>query len=69
MSESRSRSAVKAISWRVLAFIITFIFLRIVTKDTALSISTSIFINLTKTLIYFCHERIWNLIKWGRDNE
>lgn len=65
--DSNKRSITKAITWRALASLATFIISYVVTGDfTAASgiASIQVFVNL---LLYYMHERIWNKIKWGHD--
>ncbi|MGB2129114.1 MAG: DUF2061 domain-containing protein [Flavicella sp.] len=61
------RSIVKAISWRVLGTIDTMLVSLYVTDGelgTSSAIASIDFI--TKMILYFFHERVWNTIKWGR---
>ncbi len=65
-SEKPVRSIAKAISWRVVGTLDTLIVSYYVTGQwgTAAAISSVDFV--TKMILYFFHERIWNKIKWGR---
>ncbi len=67
-SEKPIRSVVKAISWRVVGTIDTFVVSYFVLGNDqwreAIAISGVDFI--TKMILYFAHERVWNKIKWGR---
>lgn len=65
-SEKPLRSIVKAISWRVVGTIDTLIVSYILTGEIALATSIASVDFLTKLVLYFFHERIWNKIKWGR---
>lgn len=66
MNEAPARSVVKTISWRITGSGATFAISYAVLGDFAVS-STIAVIQLTfNTVLYFVHERIWNLIKWGR---
>lgn len=64
--EKPLRSIVKSISWRIIGTIDTMIISWIVTGklDTALLIGGVEVV--TKMVLYFFHERIWNNIKWGK---
>ena len=72
MIVTRKRSFIKAISWRVIGSIDTFILSLIIinffsnkyTYDLAFYIATLELI--TKTVIYYIHERLWNKIDIGR---
>lgn len=64
--EKPIRSIVKSISWRMIGTMDTMIISWIVTGqiDTALLIGGVEVI--TKMVLYFFHERIWNSVKWGK---
>ncbi|SNR17173.1 DUF2061 domain-containing protein [Tenacibaculum jejuense] len=65
-SEKPIRSIIKSISWRAVGTIDTIVISWLITGevDTALSIGGIELV--TKMLLYFFHERVWNSIKWGR---
>ncbi|KAA1244615.1 DUF2061 domain-containing protein [Aquimarina sp. RZ0] len=66
VSEKPLRSIVKAISWRVVGTLDTLIVSYILTGQMALATSIASIDFVTKMILYFFHERIWNRIKWGR---
>lgn len=59
-TESSYRSAIKAISWRIVGTLDTIIISRFISgqNDVALKIGTAEII--TKYVLYFVHERLWN---------
>ena len=63
--ESKSRSIIKAVSYRVLIVILDFTVIYLLTGNTNIAIGFMIISNLYTTLAYFIHERVWNRIKWG----
>ena len=63
---SRIRSFIKVLTWRLLATIDTFILSMIITSEITWAVSIAIFEILTKSIIYYFHERIWNKFEWGR---
>ena len=64
--ESKKRSLVKLLSWRVIGLIIWPIVSYIITGDLVMTgWLTGVFVSMTG--IYYIHERIWDKIKWGRD--
>jgi uncharacterized membrane protein len=65
-SEKPLRSVLKALSWRVIGTIDTLIVSYILTGEIALATSIASVDFLTKLVLYFFHERIWNKIKWGK---
>ena len=72
MIVTRKRSFIKAISWRIIGSIDTFILSLVIinffsnkyTYDLAFYIAALELI--TKTVIYYIHERLWNRIDIGR---
>jgi uncharacterized membrane protein len=66
MNVTRSRSAVKAISWRIIGTADTFLIAWIITKEPVAAGAIASLEVLTKTVLYYFHERGWNLVKWGR---
>jgi uncharacterized membrane protein len=64
--ETRKRSIVKALSWRVLAGIITSCVALAMTGQLEFAAKIGLIDTLVKLLIYFLHERIWNRINYGR---
>ncbi len=65
-SEKPLRSIVKALSWRVVGTLDTLIVSYFLTGKIALAASIASVDFLTKLVLYFFHERIWNKIKWGK---
>jgi adenylylsulfate kinase len=64
--ESRTRSVVKALSWRFLATAITATLVYVLTGKSEFAIKVGFIDTVIKLLIYFAHERIWLSIKWGQ---
>src|SRR5919198_1016060 len=64
--EGHHRSLVKAISWRVAGSLDTLILSYLVTKSAVFAGSIASAEAITKTLLYYAHERAWTLIPWGR---
>ncbi|TPN86337.1 DUF2061 domain-containing protein [Aquimarina algicola] len=65
-SEKPIRSIAKAVSWRVIGTLDTLIVSYILTGELVLATSIASVDFITKMILYFFHERIWNRIKWGR---
>jgi uncharacterized membrane protein len=60
-----SRSFAKAVSWRVLGSLDTFVIAFIVTGKFDLSAFIVSVEVISKTFLYYLHERAWTRIKWG----
>ena len=65
-SEDSLRSIVKSISWRAIGTIDTIIISFFITGEGSLALSIGSIELVTKMVLYFFHERLWNLIKWGK---
>ena len=65
MSAFRKRSFAKAFSWRAIASTDTFLISWLITGKLTWAGTITLLEILTKTLLYYLHERGWNKIKWG----
>lgn len=65
-SEKPVRSVVKSISWRVLGTMDTILISWLITGTLSVAFSIGGIELITKMILYFFHERIWNSIKWGK---
>ncbi|MHA7830331.1 MAG: DUF2061 domain-containing protein [Flagellimonas sp.] len=65
-SESPKRSVVKSISWRIVGTLDTILISWAVTGTLSMAFSIGLVELVTKMVLYFFHERIWNSIKWGK---
>jgi uncharacterized membrane protein len=65
METTRTRSAAKALSWRTLASLDTFLLGYLVTGEPIAAASIAGGEVLTKMVLYYLHERGWAAIKWG----
>ena len=64
--DNRTRSVLKAISYRVLSLAVTFIISYLVTHNLQMSFTIGGFDALSKILFYYFHERIWHYSTIGR---
>ena len=63
--ETHKRSISKAITFRIIATIITLIVVWAFTRNIAISAGVTITENLIKMIAYYFHERAWTNISWG----
>lgn len=63
--EGHGRSFVKAVSWRTVGTIDTFIISFFVTGKISLAGGIASIEVITKILIYYLHERAWAMVRWG----
>lgn len=64
--ESHSRSVIKALSWRTLGTLDTFVISWAMTGHVAMAGSIAGIEIVTKIAWYYLHERIWAAVTWGR---
>lgn len=64
--ETHKRSLIKAVSWRLTGTVDTVLISWIITGRIGVAASIGLFELMTKTFLYYSHERIWQKIKWGR---
>jgi len=66
--ESRKRSLVKAVSYRIWVTAVAFMIAYWATESVEKSIEVIVLYLMGSVVIYYIHERIWDKIKWGRGN-
>jgi uncharacterized membrane protein len=64
--DGHARSVVKAVSWRFVGSLDTFVLSLLVTGKLQYAVSIASVEALTKIVLYYLHERAWRLIRWGR---
>lgn len=65
-TEGHLRSFVKSLSWRALGTLDTILISWLISGQLTLAFSIGSFELITKTFLYYFHERLWNGIKWGK---
>lgn len=66
--ESKKRSLLKTITWRVLATCLTLLIAYLFTENFTTSLELTLVAALASTVAYYIHERIWNLVMWERND-
>ena len=69
IKDTHLRSVVKGLVWRLLASLATILIVFLFTKDKLIAVEIGGIEIIVKLLLYYCHERLWNLIKWGRSSQ
>ncbi|HDD60180.1 MAG: DUF2061 domain-containing protein [Thermoplasmata archaeon] len=64
--ETRLRSLVKTLSWRALATLTTMGLVYLFTGEVIIAVEVGALEVVAKLLLFFLHERVWNLISWGK---
>lgn len=65
--EKHVRSLAKTVSWRIVATSTTILLVFLFTGNFVISASVGSVELLSKTVIYYVHERIWNISNFGRE--
>ncbi|MFH1519470.1 MAG: DUF2061 domain-containing protein [Candidatus Omnitrophota bacterium] len=64
--EQPKRSAIKALTWRIIGLLVTVIVVYIYSRDIKEALIIGVSANFVKIFLYYIHERIWNRVKFGR---
>lgn len=64
--ESHRRSIIKAMTWRIIASLVTLSVAYLFTKEIVLSMGIGFVDAILKIVTYYYHERLWNKIGYGR---
>lgn len=64
--ETHYRSLIKALSWRILATVITFSVVMVLTGELEMAATVGLIDTFIKLGIYYGHERLWSKIQFGR---
>ena len=65
MTETRFRSVAKAISWRIIASIITGLIVFLLTDSKIFAVEAGLADSLIKIFAYYLHERAWGRFNIG----
>tara|TARA_B100001146_G_C15834982_1_gene286696 strand:- start:138 stop:404 length:267 start_codon:yes stop_codon:yes gene_type:complete len=66
---STKRSGVKALTWRGLATLDTFLIAWFITGEALIGLSIISIEVATKFFLYYFHERAWSKTEWGKVSE
>ncbi len=69
MRTTRMRSMVKALTWMTVATIAGFILVYLLTQDLTLGLVFASVNFTVKSVLYYIHERGWDVVKWGKVSE
>lgn len=65
-SDTRIRSIAKTVTWRLWSMLVLFVLGMILGLSSAHALEWTIVTNVLFVVVHYTHERIWNLIKWGK---
>ena len=66
MKVTKTRSFVKALSYRIWGTLSSVAVAYVITKNASLSVTIAFWETVVKVFIYYAHERGWNKVQWGR---
>lgn len=64
ITETKKRTFVKTVSWRIVAILNSFLVLTVNLSDS--NFWNAIYMNVTGFVIYYLFDRIWSNINYGR---
>ena len=64
--DTKARSLVKAITWRVVAFCVLAVVSYVITGNITETGEIALVYTLLQLVIYWVHERLWQRSHWGR---
>lgn len=65
MKESKTRSLVKTIGWRITGSFSTFIISYLMIQNLTIAGTIGLVQIIINTVLYYMYERLWNNINWG----
>ena len=65
MAVQKKRHLAKAITWRIVGTTDTFVLAWVLTGDPKIGLTFSGLELISKTLLYYLHERAWYKTRWG----
>ncbi len=66
-TETRKRSVVKALTYRLVIVCLDFLAIYIFTRKVEVALGFMIVSNIYTTIGYFLHERLWARVRWGTE--
>ena len=65
MNETRTRSIIKSLLWRVICIVVSIITSYLLTNKWDVAVAIGTIYNVITMVLYYFHERFWNKIMWG----
>ncbi len=66
MTDSHARSFLKGVTWRALGTLDTIVLSFIITGNIGDALKIGFTEVITKIILFYFHERVWNIIRYGR---
>jgi uncharacterized membrane protein len=65
MRETRKRSILKSVTWRLICIVVSILTSFLLTSKWDIAVAIGTVYNVITMIVYYFHERVWNRIKWG----
>ena len=65
MNETRKRSIVKSITWRLICIVVSILTSFVWTGKWDIAVAIGTIYNAITMILYYFHERSWNRVNWG----
>ena len=65
MNETRKRSIVKSVLWRVICIVVSIVTSFFLTGNLDIAVAIGTVYNAITMVLYYFHERLWDKIGWG----
>lgn len=66
MNETRKRSIIKSITWRLICILTSVLTSFFLTGNWDVAVAIGTVYNVITIILYYFHERVWNKVKWER---
>lgn len=66
MNVTKSRSFIKSLTYRIFGTLTSWAVVYFITGKGSLATLIAFWETVLKVFVYYWHERIWNMISWGR---
>ena len=63
--ESRKRSMVKSVMWRLIGVFVLGVITWVITKNVEATTTITVLFHTINFILYYFHERFWERIEWG----
>jgi uncharacterized membrane protein len=68
MADTKTRSLIKTVTWRVTGSGATFLISWLISGSWTVAGSIAMVQIMANTVLYYLHERAWDIVTWGRIN-
>ena len=68
MRQTIKRSVAKSIVWRFICIVVSIVTSFLLTARWDVAVAIGRIYNVITIILYYFHERIWNLVEWGISN-